>query len=125
MRHHKLGHWLGRRRIVDGQAFTVVDVRPHVCRGGRVVSLLVWRSRCREPACGCAFEFTTARKPNPFTPPSRCAEHHVSARKARRLARREVWAEIAAHRREAKRKAAAAVAEARFRAKCEADGVFG
>lgn len=125
MHRHNLGHWLGRRRIVDGQAYTVVDVRPHACRVGRVVNLLVWRSRCREPQCGAVYEFTTCRKPNPFTPPSRCPEHHVSRRKARRLARRKIWSEIMAHRREAKRRTAVALAEARLWVKYEAEGLFG
>ena len=125
MHQHRLGHWLGRRRVVDGQAFMVVDIRPHVCRGGRVVNLLLWRSRCCEPECGAAYEFTTPRKPDPFTPPSRCSKHHVSPRKARRLARREIWSEIMAHRRAAKRKAAVALAEARAWASWEAEGLFG
>ena len=125
MHQHRLGHWLGRRRIVDGQAYMVVDIRPHACRGGRVVNLLVWRSRCRDPLCGSAFEFTTCRKPEPFAPPSRCPHHHVSPRKARRLARREIWSEIMTHRREAKRKANVALAEARAWASYEAEGLFG
>lgn len=68
----------GAVRMVRGQRYECVGLRPHRTRDGRITTLAVWETYCA--ACGAPFEALTPAG-GKFEPNRRCAAHRAPGRR--------------------------------------------